>query len=237
MITPVNLDWKKQGWLKQLVDRAVHSVEFTKGRTNVLIKRWPFNLNAAGRQTVDIAGNFVYGLEGTDVIATVSVQFSRRDSDQDLHPITQGLGYIHPFDKLHFSWDAQPDKTLTVIIGNLAPELFAIVDNRSAAAQAALLQEIIDELRGDLAPENMAAVPVNAAATQIVAANANRRSVIVGHRHDGVGFIYVGFTNAVTANIHIIRLAPDECYSTDDYRGAIWAIRSGAATNAIYGEV
>ena len=92
MITPVNLNWKNQGWLKQLIDRSVHAVEFTKGRTNVLLKRWTFDLNAAGRQTISIASNFVYGLEATDVTSQVNIQFSRRDASQDLHPIVMGLG-------------------------------------------------------------------------------------------------------------------------------------------------
>ena len=233
-IIPVSLDWRKQGWLKELVDRAVHSVEFTKGRTNVLLKRWPLNLNAAGAQTVSIAGNFVYGIQGTDGLANVNVQFSRRDSDQDLHPVVQGLGYVHPFDKLHFSWAAQEDKTLTVLIANLAPELFAIVDNRSAIVTETLLTAIQDELRGDITGEGFGRVAVAAAAGIVVAQNANRKSLFIQHERGGVGFIYLGLDNTTAAANHFISLAPAEWWAVDDLRAAIWAIRSGAATNLAY---
>ncbi len=236
-IIPIKLDWKKQGWLKELINRATHSIEFTKGRTNVLLKRWTFNLNAAGRQTIYLAGNFIYGLEATDGVATVDVQFSRRDADQDLHPVVQGLGYVHPFDILHISWDAQTDKTLTIIIANLAPELFSIVDNRSAIVTGTLLTAIRDELRGDLVAENFGMVVVGAGATLIIAANANRKSCFIQHSPTGVGVIYLGFDNTVTNIIHFIELAPGNWWSIDDYRGDVYAIRSAAPTDAQYNEV
>lgn len=231
------LKWAKPGWLLDLLSRSVDGVEFTKGRSNALLQRWTLNLGVAGRQTVSLAGNFVYGYVGTDTLANVNLQFSRRDTDQDFHPLVEGFGYIHPFDKLHISWDAQPGKTLTIIIGSLAPELLNIIDNRSAIAQTALLQEIIDELQGDVAAEGYGRVAVGAAATQIRPANVNRRSILVQHSPGGVGVIYLGFDNTVTVANHFIELAVGDVWTCDDYRGAVFAIRSAGATDAQYGEV
>lgn len=224
-------------WLGQILKRAMDSVEFSKGRSNALLQRWTFNLNAAGQQTIVLAGNFIYGYSGTDTIANINVQFSRKDTDQDQHPVVEGFGYIHPFDRIHISWATQAGKTIEVLIGNLAPDLLNIIDNRSAIAQAALLQEIIDELQGDVAAEGYGRIAVGAAATQIRPALAARKSIFVQHSPAGVGVIYLGFDNTVTNANHFIELSPGAYWTADDYRGAVFAIRSAGATNAQFGEV
>ena len=157
--------WTRTGWLMDLLSRSVDGIEFTKGRSNALLQRWTLNLNAAGAQTVSLAGNFIYGFSGTDTLANVDLQFSRRDTDQDFHPLVEGFGYVHPFDKLHITWAAQAGKTLTILIGNLAPELLNITDNRSAIAQAALLQRIIEKLNEGLALASDTRIEKSAEAT------------------------------------------------------------------------
>ena len=94
-----------------------------------------------------------------------------------------------------------------------------------------------NQAAGDLFPNLWGAVAVNAAAGLVVAAYVNRKSFFCQHNKAGVGIVYIGYDNTVAANLHVIALAPGEWFSIDDYRGEIWAIRSGAATNLMISEV
>lgn len=221
-------------YFKDLIDRATSATEFTKGKTNALLKKWTFDLSAAGEQTINLQGNFVYGYEATDGAANVDIQFSRKDSAADYFNITKAVGFTHPFDKLHVSWEAQGSKTLTLYIANLAPELFGVTDNRSALLTAALLQSILDELTGTVTAGNFALQALGAGATQIIAANTARKSCIV-HNPLGNAVIYLGYANTVTAIKYFVALQGGESWSTDDYLGAVWAIGT-AAQNVAYGE-
>lgn len=150
-----------ENWLQGLLDRTTQSTEFFKGKTNALLKKWVIPLTVAGEQTVNIQGNFLYGIEASDSGANVNAQFSRKESDIDQHNIVKALGYIHPFDKLHFSWAAQAGKTITLLIGNLAPELLGVIDNRSNVATDTILTNILAELRGNITAGNFGTVQVS----------------------------------------------------------------------------
>lgn len=221
-------------FVRELATFFDEQIEYVRKSSIGTPKKLTLDLTVAQNNLeLNITGNFFYVINSADPDHYIDVRFNEvREPDFRL---VQLMGFYTPFHRVFLTWPVQATGSMTVVYGTLSKEFLDIIDNRSASS--AVLDAIRDELRGDLTPEGMAAVAVNAAATQIVAQNANRKSVMVGHRHDGVGFIYVGFTNAVTANVHVVRLAPDEYYSISDYRGAIWAIRSAGATNAVYGEV
>jgi hypothetical protein len=224
-------------FLQDLLRRAIDAAEFFKGKTNALLKKWVIPLTVAGEQTVEMEGNFIYGIEATDSLANVNVQFSRRESDIDQHNVVKALGYVHPFDKLHFSWAAQPGKTITLLIGNLAPELLSIIDNRSNIASDALLTAILAELTGSVAAGNFGTVQVsNAAATQIRPALATRKSIVIQNLSGNTGNLYLGFANTVAATVCFICLTPGQAWTCDDYCGAVWGLQTVLNDRATYGE-
>lgn len=226
-----------ENWLQNLINRATKSMELFKGKSNALLKKWEIPLTAAGEQTVNIQGNFVYGIEGTDGIANVNVQFSRKESDIDQHNIVKALGYIHPFDKLHFSWAAQAGKSITLLIGNLAPELLGIIDNRSNVATDTILTSILAELQGNVTAGNFGTVQVsNAAATQIRPALASRKSLIIQNLPGNTGNLYLGFANTVSTTVCFVCLTPGQAWTCDDYRGAIFGLQTVLNDRATYGE-
>ena len=225
-------------FLQNLLDRTTKSMEFFKGKTNALLKKWVIPLTVAGEQTVNIQGNFIYGIEASDSVANVNVQFSRKESDIDQHNIVKALGYIHPFDKLHFSWDAQAGKTITLLIGNLAPELLGIIDNRSNVATDTILTNILLQLQGNVAPGNFGTVQVsNAAATQIRPALAARKSIIIQNLLGNTGNLYLGFANTVSTTVCFVCLAPGQAWTADDYCGDIYGLQTVLNDRATYGEV
>ena len=221
---------------QELTERSNEAIEFVKGRTNALLKKWTFNLNAAGQQTIDLAGNFIYVVEASEADSTIAIQLSRKDSDIDSFDLVKQMGVIHPFDKIHVSWAAQTGETLTIWIGNLAPEIMSIIDNRSPISDT--LNDILEELRGNTTAGNFNTVQVSSGAggTQIVAANTARKSLTIQNLTGNTGNLYLGFDNTVSATKCIICLAPGQAWSIDDYRGAVQGLQTVNNERATYGE-
>ncbi len=224
------------GLFAELQERSNEAIQFTRGKTNALLKTWSFNLNAAGNQTIDLAGNFIYVVEATDDTATIDIQLSRKDADIDSLTVVKQMGFIHPFDKLHISWAAQTGKTLDILIGNLAPELMGIIDNRSPIS--ATLTDILEELQGNTTAGNFNTVQVSSGAggTEIIAANVNRKSLTISNLLGNTGNLYLGFDNTVSATKCIVCLAPGQAWSIDDYRGAVRGLQTVNNDRATYGE-
>ena len=183
---------------------------------------------------LDIAGNFFYIFQTNLTDDTLDIKVN--EQREPAFTFFRGMGFLTPYYSLYITNTAQPNAYAIILFGTQAPDFLDVIDNRGSTIPT--LDEIRDELRGDVAAEGFNRVAVGAAAGVIVAANANRKSVII--QHDpvaGVGFVYLGYDNTVLATKAIVCLAPGDTYSVDDYRGAIYGIRSGAATNAFYGEV
>ena len=90
--------------------------------------------------------------------------------------------------------------------------------------------DLLNELQGDLVPENWGAdTAVGLAAVQLFAANAARKSVLIQSEMSNTGIIYIGYDNTVANNKKICALLPGGAWSADDYRGPVFAIASLAA--------
>lgn len=190
----------------------------------------------AANLQMNIAGNFFYIKEASDNTVYVDVRFN--ELNQPSFRMRKMQGFYTPFYKFILDYPAQAGGEITIVYGTLTKDLIDVIDNRSeAAAETAL---VVAELAGDLVAENDGTrIAVNAAATLLLAANANRKSLIIQHDPitPGVGFICLGFTNGVTVTAHFAALAPGDVFQLDDYRGAIYGIRTAGATNAQVGEV
>jgi hypothetical protein len=240
-ITPLTVleQIQKSGeeYFNSLLGRSTVATQFTKGKTNALIKKWTLPLTTAGELTISLQGNFVYGFDGTDSEANAQVQFSEKNSDTDSFDVRQGIGYTHPFDKLHFTWTAQVGKTLTIYIANLAPDIFGIIDNRSTVLSTAVLQNILAELTGTSLAQGFNVITLNADPKLVVASNADRKSVLIQSAIANATVCYVGFDNSVTGSKYVIALLPGESYSVDDYLGDIYVSSATATDKVSYGEV
>ena len=121
---------------------------------------------------------------------------------------------------------------MQVIYGTEAPEMLRIIDNRSTTVAG--VGGVLDELRGDVTPENVGAeITAGVAQVQLLAANANRKGCNICSDILNTGNIYLGFDNTVTTsaggNIWFHVLGPGASISFDDYRGPIHAISTLAA--------
>ena len=124
---------------------------------------------------------------------------------------------------------------MRILIASMAPELFTVVDNRSAISLT--MSDVLAQLQGDILPENWdTEKTVGTAAVLILAANANRKGCNVQAKSTNTGIIYVGFTNTVTSSKWVAELQPGMSFSIDDYRGDIYAIATVAGQLVGWGE-
>jgi len=113
--------------------------------------------------------------------------------------------------------------------------MLEIIDHRSTTAAG--VGGILDELRGDVLPENWGQATINVAQAQVLAANAARKSFSIQAKSTNTGIVYVGFDNLVTAVNWWAELQPGQSCDGDDYRGPLHAIATVAGQLIGYAEV
>jgi len=107
---------------------------------------------------------------------------------------------------------------------------------RSSPAVTAL-DEILAELRGDTTPEDYGEATIGVAQSQVLAANADRKSFTIQSKLANTEIVYVGFDNLVTSANWWAELQPGQSCGGDDYRGPLHAIATAADHLIGYAEV
>ena len=188
-------------------------------------------------QTYNIAGNFFYIWEtpGTGEYVNIKVNNNRESAA----PYYQQTGQQVPFETLYISTPAGQAGNLILLYGTEWPDLVSLIDNRAAVSED--IADLLAQLQGDLTPENWGELTAGVAQIQVVAANADRKSVSICADVDNPGNVFLGFANTVTTRaggalwFHV--LVPSGFYSIDDYRGPIHAIATAANCFIGYAEV
>ncbi len=181
----------------------------------------------------NLSGNFFYVNVAPDQDVYVTVKIN--GSNNKAINWTKQTGFIHPFNRLYITTPAGQAGTMKILIASEAPELFNVVDNRSAISDA--MSGVLGELRGDVTPESCAVTAVGVAQAQLLAANADRKGCSICSDILNTGNIYLGYDDTVTtaANwFHV--LTPGGSYHIDNYRGPIHAIATIAAQDVGVGE-
>jgi hypothetical protein len=181
----------------------------------------------------NFAGNYFYVFEAPDQTSYIEVKTNA--TNQPAIGWVKQTGFIQPFTKLYITTPAGQAGTMKVLIASMAPELFTVVDNRSAISLT--MNDVLAQLQGDITPENWdTEKTVGTAAVSILAANANRKACTVQAKSTNTGRIYVGFANTVTSSKWVAELLPGMAFSVDDYRGDIYAIADIDAQLVGWGE-
>lgn len=189
---------------------------------------------AAADHEYNLSGNFFYVNVAPDQDVYVAVKIN--GSNNKAINWTKQTGFIHPFNRLYITTPAGQTGTMKILIASEAPELFDVVDNRSAISDA--MSGVLGELRGDTTPETVGTEKTvgSGAAVEIIAANANRKGCTVQAKSTNTGIIYIGFDNTVTSTKWVAELQAGQAFSIDDYRGDIFARASAAAQLVGWGE-
>ena len=185
-------------------------------------------------QEYGISGNIFYVWEAP--IASDYINIRLNETREPMIPFRLSMGLITPFHRLYITTPAGQAGNMTLIYGTEAPEMLDIIDNRSGSV--ASLDDLLAEMRGDVAPENWGAEITigNAAAVQILAANADRKACTIQAKSTNSGIVYIGFDNTVTTTKWVGELQPGMSFPVDDYRGDLYARASAAGQLVGYGE-
>jgi len=176
-------------------------------------------------QEYNLAGNFFYVKDAPNQDSYIEVKIN--GSNNASISWTKQTGFIHPFNRFYITTPAGQTGIMKVLIAAEAPELFDIVDNRSAMSQD--MSDILGELQGDVTPETFGIEKTvgTGAAVLILAANADRKGCIIQAKSVNIGIVYLGFDNTVTETKWIAELQSSQAFSVGDYRGDIYAIADG----------
>jgi len=185
-------------------------------------------------QIYDIAGNvfYIYSAPGESEYIGIKVNESREPQiNYSVH-----TGLETPFYRLFITTPAGQVGTMQIIYGTEAPEFLKILDHRSTTVAG--VGGILDELRGDTVPENWGTeITVgNAAAVQILAANAARKACNIQAKSINTGIVYIGFDNSVTTTKWVAELQAGMSFAVDDYRGPLFARADAVGQLVGYGE-
>lgn len=177
----------------------------------------------------DISGNLFYIWTSPDEASYVNIKVN--NNREPGIPYVAQTGLNTPFDKLYITTPPGQAGEMVIIYATEAPDLLQLIDNRSVTAMN--LVDILEELRGDVIPENYGEITAGVAQVQLLAANADRKGGWICSDADNTGNVYLGFDNAVTTaaggNNWFECLMPGESWGVDDYRGPIHAIATVAA--------
>lgn len=184
-------------------------------------------------QEFGIAGNIFYIYTAPDEAEYVGIKVNETREPMINYSVHTGLET--PFYRLYITTPAGQAGMLQIIYGTEAPELLRILDNRSTTAAG--VGGILDELRGDVTPEDWDEETVGAVQQMVMAANTLRKSFSIQAESTNTGIIYVGFDNTVTANKWWAELLPSQSCNGDDYRGPIHVIGSAAGQDYGFAEV
>ncbi len=182
----------------------------------------------------NLGGNFFYIKDAPDQDSYIDVKINA--SNVKAVNWTKQTGFVHPFNRLYITTPTGQTGTMTVLIAAEAPELFNIVDNRSAVSQG--ITGILGELQGDVTPETWGTEKTvgNAGAVEVLDANANRKGGIIQAKAVNTGIVYIGFDNTVTTTKWIAELQPGQAFTIDNYRGDLWARADAAGQFVGFGE-
>jgi len=184
-------------------------------------------------QEFNLAGNFFYIKDAPGLTEYIEVKVN--SSGRPAVSWSKQTGFIQPFNRLYITTPAGQTGTMKILIASEAPTLFDILDNRSAISEAT--QGVLDELRGDVTPEDWDQATIGVAQSEVLAANAVRKSFSIQAKSTNTGIVYIGFDNSVTSTKWWAELQAGQPCKGDDYRGPLHAIASAAGQLIGYAEV
>ena len=182
----------------------------------------------------NLTGNFFYVKEAPD--ADVYVDVKVNSSDQTAVSWKKQTGFRHPFNRLYITTPAGQTGTMKILIASESPQLFEVIDNRSAVSEST--DGILDQIKGDVTPETWGNEKTvsSAGPNEILAANADRKAFSIQAKSTNTGIVYIGFDNSVTTTKWWAELEAGDPCGGDDYQGPLFARADTAGQLVGYGE-
>ena len=221
-------------FFERLIDTFSKKINYVRRASMGVPKMFTINLALPIiDQPYHISGNIYYVWSSPNAEDYIDIKVNK-SSEPALRCVRQ-TGLITPFDKLLITTPAGQTGNMVILYGTEAPELLSIIDNRSVTAIG--LADMLAELRGDITPENWNQATIGVAQSEVLAANADRKSFSIQAKSTNTGIVYVGFDATVTAAKWWAELQAGQSCDGDDYRGPLHAIATAADQLIGYAEV
>lgn len=168
-------------------------------------------------------GEFLYIEQSSSSLAVAKIKFNRSNNpalDLEKHIKVETL-----FIEVFITNEALDHEWLDLVFGIN----FKYYREREPATEISILEEIRDELQGDVTHIVFGCVPVGVGVVAILGANPDRKGLDLQAALSNVGIIYIGYDPTVTAVNTLAALAPGMSFTRNNYRGEIYAIASVAA--------
>lgn len=185
---------------------------------------------ATTNKLLSLSGNYIGVQDASDVTTAIDLGFNRASNTK--LTFTKGLAMIIPYKSIFATWTAQVGKYVDLVVYSFAPELFQIIDNRSAQASTATLEDILAQLSGDETAEiEGEQFTMDGNSQTAIAANTDRVGAMI-YNPVGNGVIYLRFGGTVTAVNCAIIIQGGTSFSIDNYRGDLNVL--GTSTQKIH---
>ncbi|GAH36151.1 unnamed protein product, partial [marine sediment metagenome] len=150
------------------MDQFPKNIEEISRRSAAIPKKLEIDLSIAlTDQRYDISGNVFYIFSAPDESSYLDIKVN--ETREPVISFSVHTGLLTPFDSLYITTPEGQDGTLVLLYGTESPHLLQFIDNRSTTVAG--VGGLLDELRGDLVPENWGTEKTvgNAAAVEILA--------------------------------------------------------------------
>ena len=175
--------------------------------------------DATTNKLFNISGNFIALQDASDVTTSIKIGFNRANNAKI--PFTKGLQMVVPYRNFFGTWEAQAGKYVDLLCYSFAPELFQIIDNRSAQASTATLESILGQLTGDDTAEiEGEQFTLDGTSQTAIASNTDRKGCMI-YNPMGNNLVYVRLGGTVTSANCAFILQSGQNFTIDDYQGAI----------------
>jgi len=181
----------------------------------------------------DIGGTIIGIWDSPNANDTVQIRFNEVSADQI--PMKRNKVIATPFNKIFITVPAGLVGNMEILYGAGTINYFRMYPNE--AEGSVVMEQIRDELMGDLLPEDYGTDVIGLAAAQVYPASATRKGFDLQAGLGNAGNVYIGFDNGVLANNAAASLVAGQSYSRNDYRGPLFAIASAAGQLLNHSEV
>lgn len=217
--------------MKEFLDTFQQKIEYVRRGPMGVPRMLNLDLGTVFTDRIfDISGNMFQIWSMPDESSYVNIKVN--ESNQAAIPYQIHTGIKTPFHRLLISTPAGQAGNMILIYGTEAPDMLEMIDMRSTTVAG--VGGVLEELTGDLTPENFTGIAIMAApgATLIMAARAARKGCCIQALSTNTGSVFLGFDNTVTVGgapgIWFAELEPGIPFTVNDYRGPIWGIATAA---------
>jgi hypothetical protein len=173
--------------------------------------------DATTNKMLSVSGNYIGLQDASDVTTEIHLGFNRASNTK--LSFTKGLSMIIPYKSIFATWSAQAGKFVDLVVYSFAPELFQIIDNRSAQASTSTLESILSQLSGDDTAEiEGEQFTLDATSQTAIASNSDRKGAML-YNPVGNAVVYVRFGGTVTATNCAFILQSGGTFTIDNYQG------------------